>query len=75
MAVDARGNLWVTLPGGVLVITPEGKPIGVILTERNTGNCAFGGEAGTTLFITAADALLRIETRVAGATHGAWVSK
>ncbi|MGH8020670.1 MAG: hypothetical protein ACREIA_20780 [Opitutaceae bacterium] len=58
------------LPGGVLVITREGKHIGAVLTERNTANCAFGGGAdGTWLYITANDALLRIKTRVTGAAR------
>ncbi|MES1168638.1 MAG: SMP-30/gluconolactonase/LRE family protein, partial [Oleiharenicola lentus] len=31
MKVDAHGNIWTTGPGGVLIISPEGKHLGTIL--------------------------------------------
>jgi gluconolactonase len=64
MKVDEHGNLWATGPGGVLIISPTGKHLGTLLTERATANCAFGGSDGRTLFITADDLLLRITTKV-----------
>jgi gluconolactonase len=66
MAVDARGNLWAAGPGGILIVSPEGKLLGALLTGRDTANCTFGGRGGRTLFITAADVILRIETLVGG---------
>lgn len=65
MAVDAQGNLFATGPGGVLVITPEGKHIGSILTTKATANCKFGND-GRTLYITADDSLLRVRTKTKG---------
>ncbi|MHA3769925.1 SMP-30/gluconolactonase/LRE family protein [Verrucomicrobiota bacterium sgz303538] len=38
MKVDTQGNIWTTGPGGVLVISPEGKHLGTILTGEATGN-------------------------------------
>ena len=64
MKVDARGNLWATGPGGVLILSPEGKHLGTLLTGQPTANCAFGGTDGKTLFITANNQLLRIKTNV-----------
>lgn len=32
LKVDDKGNLWATGPGGVLVLTPEGKVLGTLLT-------------------------------------------
>jgi gluconolactonase len=66
MAVDAAGNLWATGPGGVLVIDAKGRHLGTLLTGRATANCCFGGADGSTLFITADDTLLRLETRTRG---------
>lgn len=65
MAVDAQGNLFATAPGGVVVVTPEGKLLGSLLTTKRTANCKFG-EDGHTLFITADDSLLRVRTKAKG---------
>jgi gluconolactonase len=56
MAIDARGNLWATGPGGVLIIDANGRHLGSILTGQATANCTFD-ETESTLYITA-DALL-----------------
>lgn len=32
LKVDDKGNLWATGPGGVLVLTPEGRQLGTLLT-------------------------------------------
>eukprot|EP00638_Chattonella_subsalsa_P006576 CAMPEP_0117746830 /NCGR_PEP_ID=MMETSP0947-20121206/8166_1 /TAXON_ID=44440 /ORGANISM="Chattonella subsalsa, Strain CCMP2191" /LENGTH=386 /DNA_ID=CAMNT_0005564201 /DNA_START=45 /DNA_END=1205 /DNA_ORIENTATION=- len=42
LKVDEYGNLFATGPGGVLIISPEGKHLGTILTGVKTGNVAFG---------------------------------
>lgn len=66
MAVDKDGNLFAAGPGGVLVITPEGKHLGTLLTTQATSNCTFG-EDGRTLFITADGYLLRVRLATQGA--------
>jgi gluconolactonase len=66
MAIDQKGNLYQTGPGGVLVISPEGKHLGTILTTQSTSNCTFGDD-GSTLYITADMYLLRIRLKVKGA--------
>jgi gluconolactonase len=63
--VDKEGNLWATGPGGVLIISPEGKLLGRIEAGSATANCAFG-EDGKTLFITADMNLLRVKTKTTG---------
>ena len=60
MTVDARGNLWATGPGGVLIIDPDGRHLGSILTGLATANCTFGRD-GSTLFITADSRLGRLD--------------
>lgn len=65
LKVDQQGNLWATGPGGVLIISPEGKHLGTIMTGQATANCAFGDD-GSTLYITADMFLCRIRTNVKG---------
>ncbi len=65
MKVDAKGNLFATGPGGVLVLTPSGKHLGTIATGVPTANCAWG-EDGTVLYVTADKALTRIKTKTKG---------
>ena len=65
MKVDAHGNLFATGPGGVLVLSPQGKLLGTIVTGDITANCTFGGD-GSTLYMTANHALMRIRTSTKG---------
>ena len=58
LKVDARGNLWATGPGGLLVISAEGKLLGRVLTGKATANVGFGGKDGKTVFLTAHDSLV-----------------
>src|SRR5687768_5984176 len=66
LKVDKQGNLWATGPGGVLVISPEGKHLGTINTGEATANCAFGGRDGSMLYITADMFLCRVQTLTQG---------
>lgn len=66
MAVDREGHLWATAPGGVLILTPQGKLLGRLNTGQRTANCTFG-EDGKTLFITADSYLCRVRTNMIGA--------
>jgi gluconolactonase len=65
MKVDKAGNLFATGPGGVLVLSPEGKHLGTLLTGEATANCAFGDD-GATLYLTADMHLCRIRTATRG---------
>ena len=66
LKVDREGNLWATGPGGVLVLSPEGKLLGTIQTGQATANCAWGND-GSTLYITADGYICRIKTATKGA--------
>lgn len=66
LKVDAKGNLWATSPGGVRILTPEGKLLGRISTGERTANCAWGND-GSTLYLTADMYLCRIKTLTKGA--------
>ena len=64
MKCDERGNIWVTGPGGVWVISPAGEHLGVIEVPENTGNLAWGGEDWHTLYIPSSTSLYAIRTLV-----------
>lgn len=59
MALDAAGNVYITA-AAVLVFSPAGKPIGRIDVPQRPSNVCFGGQAGTTLFITARSGLYAV---------------
>ncbi len=65
LKIDKQGNIFSTGPGGVLVITPEAKLLGIIHTGEATANCAWGDD-GSTLYITADMYLCRIKTLAKG---------
>ncbi len=67
MKVDALGNLYSTGPGGVWIMSPEGKHIGTILLPETGTNLNFGDADGKTLYITDRRSLVKIRLKVAGA--------
>ncbi len=64
MKCDERGNIWVTGPKGVWVISPQGEHLGVIEVPENVGNLAWGGTDWTWLFLPSSTSLYRLRTRV-----------
>jgi gluconolactonase len=65
MKVAADGTLFCSAPGGILVMTPEAEPLGLISDGRAIANCCFG-EEGRTLFMTTSDRVLRMPLRIDG---------
>ena len=68
LKVDRGGNVFATGPGGVLILTPDGRHLGTLRTGQATSNCAFGQD-GSTLFVTADSYLLRIQLLTFGRHH------
>jgi len=66
LRVDKKGNIYSSGPGGVWIISPEGKHIGTIKVPERTGNLAWGDKDGKTLYIVASTSVFRIRVRVAG---------
>jgi gluconolactonase len=52
MECDEFGNVWVTGPGGVWVLSPEGQRLGIIRTPEVCGSLCWGGPDLRTLFLT-----------------------
>jgi gluconolactonase len=64
MKCDERGNIWVTGPGGVWVISSDGEHLGTIEVPENTGNLTWGGDDWHTLYIPSSTSLYSIRTTV-----------
>ena len=69
LKVDELGNLWATGPGGVWIISPDGRHLGTIRPTEVPANVAFGDADGRTLYMTARTGLYRIRVTVAGAVR------
>jgi gluconolactonase len=67
MKCDERGNIWVTGPRGVWVISADGEHLGIVEVPENVGNIAWGGPEWRTLYMPSSTSLYRIETKVASA--------
>jgi gluconolactonase len=65
LTVAADGTVLATGPGGVLVLSAQGKRLGRIATGKAIANCKFGDD-GRTLYLTSSDMLARIRLRVTG---------
>ena len=66
MKIDRAGNIFATGPGGVLILSPQGKHLGTIELPAIPANCAWGDADGKTLYITARTSLYRVKLAVAG---------
>lgn len=66
LKLDAQGNIWTSGPGGVLVLSPEGRHLGTLALGMPTANLAWGND-GHDLYITSSNLLLRVKTKVKGA--------
>ena len=66
MKVDRKGNIYGAGPGGVWVMSPEGKHLGTIVPLENPANLAWGDDDGKTLYFTAVTGLYRLRVNIAG---------
>ncbi len=64
--VDQQGNLYVCGPGGIWILSPEGKYLGLIKGPEDPHNLAWGDDDGKTLYITALTGIYRIRVNIPG---------
>ena len=64
--VDREGNLYVSGPGGLWVISPAGQHLGTIIAPMHIHNMAWGDEDSQTLYLTARSGLYRMRLNIAG---------
>ncbi len=60
LKVDGRGKIFATGPGGIWIISPEGKHLETIQLPEIPANCAWGDSGYKTLFATARTGLYKI---------------
>lgn len=66
--VDTDGNVFTSASDGIQVYSPSGELLGKILVpERQTANCVFGGPDKRRLYITASSSLYSIQLNTTGA--------
>jgi gluconolactonase len=66
LRVDKQGNIYGSGPGGVWIISSQGKHIGTIKVPERVSNVAWGDKDGKTLYITASTSLFRVKLKVPG---------
>jgi len=66
LKVDVAGNLYVSGPGGLWILSAQGRHLGTLRTGRHPHNLAWGDADGRTLYLAAQDGLYRIKLLIAG---------
>jgi gluconolactonase len=65
--VDRRGNLFVSGPGGLWILSPEGKHLGTLRGPEHPHNMAWGESDRQTLYLAAQTGIYRIRLNNPGA--------
>jgi gluconolactonase len=67
LKVDTLGNVYVSGPGGVWILSSEGKRLGVLHVAELPANFAWGEADRKALYMTARTGIYRVRLNVAGA--------
>jgi gluconolactonase len=66
MKIDQKGNIYGVGPGGIWILTSEGKHLGTIKFPEQPANLAWGDNDGKTLYVTATTGLYRVHVNIPG---------
>jgi gluconolactonase len=66
--VDKGGNVYVSGPGGLWILSPEGKHLGTLHGPEHPHNMAWGDNDKRTLYLAAQTGIYRIRLNVPGAS-------
>ena len=66
MKVDEKGDLYVTAPDGIWILSPEGKHLGTIIPPEHANNLGWGDDDRKTLYLCTRTGLYRIRLKVSG---------
>jgi gluconolactonase len=66
MKIDKAGNLYVSGPGGLWILSPQGKHLGTIIPPKHPHNFAWGAADGKTLYLCARSGLYRMKLNIEG---------
>ncbi len=64
--VDRLGNVYVSGPGGLWILSPEGRHLGTLRGPEHPHNMAWGDDDGRTLYLTAQTGVYRIRLGIGG---------
>jgi gluconolactonase len=64
--VDRAGHVYVSGPGGLWILSPEGRHLGTLRGPEHPHNMAWGDADGRTLYLTARTGLYRVRLGVPG---------
>ena len=66
MKIDKAGNLYVSGPGGLWILSPQGKHLGTIIGPKHPHNFTWGDDNGKTLYMCARSGLYRMKFNIEG---------
>jgi gluconolactonase len=66
MKIDKAGNLYVSGPGGLWILSPQAKHLGTIIGPKHPHNFAWGDADGKTLYMCARSGLYRMKLNIEG---------
>ncbi len=66
LKVDQRGNVYVSGPGGLWIISPAGTHLGTLRVAELPANFAWGDADGKALYMTARTGLYRVRLNIPG---------
>ena len=66
MKVDVKGNVYESGPGGIWILSPDGKRLGTIRVPELVANLEFGDADYKTLYITAREGIYKIRMNIQG---------
>jgi gluconolactonase len=66
LKIDKLGNLFVSAPGGVWILSPEARLLGKIVTPERPANMAWGDSDGKSLYLTAHSSLYKVRVNTGG---------
>lgn len=67
LKVDQKGNLYVSGPGGLWILSPSGTHLGTIRAPKHIHNMAWGDDDNRTLYLCARSSLYRMRLNIPGA--------
>lgn len=65
LKVDSAGDIWSSGPGGMRIISPQGKVLGQLKIPEVVANIAFA-EDGKTVYLTGSTSLYRLHIKIPG---------
>ena len=67
MKCDEQGNVWVTGPRGVWVVSPDGEHLGTVEIPEHVGNLNWGGPEWNVLYVPSSTSVYRFSATTRGA--------